>query len=292
METIHPENQPLKIRILKVLVSLGITYVLFMAGIRLGFFLVKPMTSSANRAVAFAGLYAAMIGLWFTFLGFCAAVKNQRHLFSKLGRRETGNNLKTALLIGLPLGLGMNLLIALVALIQGNITLTFRTFDPLMLLLFILVVFIQSCSEELMARWFIYENVKRWFPKTPAVPILVNAGFFMILHLFNDGITWLSVVNLVLVGILYSLLVYYYHSIWAAVVAHTTWNFCQNIILGLPNSGQPSDFSIFTLDAAKATNGFAYDTGFGLEGSVLTLIFLGLACLAIIWFGKKRQARA
>lgn len=190
------------------------------------------------------------------------------------------------------LGLGLNLATGGVAILQKNIALTYVGVDPAMFCAFLLAVTIQSGGEELVTRWFIYENVKKYFPNKPIVPILLNACFFMVLHLTNPGISFMPLVSLVLVGILYSLLVYYFHSFWAAVVAHASWNFCQNIILGLPNSGTPSAFSMYSYDAAAATNGFAYDTAFGIEGSIMAAILLAGACVVIFLIGRKRQAKA
>ncbi len=45
---------------------------------------------------------------------------------------------------------------------------------------------------------------------------------------------------------------------------HTAWNFMQNIVLGLPNSGANVPYSIFKLEEG-ASNSFFYDTGFGIE---------------------------
>ncbi len=278
-------------RVLLTLAYLGITFSLMFAGELIGSTVMLPLTRSKNEILVFLGKYASFIGYWIVFIGFAFIFKVQRPFLYGLSRREKGNRVHTALLIGLPLGIGLNLLAGVTALLHKDISLSYAGFDPWMLLVFILGVFIQSSAEELITRGFIFENVKRYFPNTPIVPILVNSMFFMVLHLANDGISFLPLLNLLLAGILYSLLVWYFHSIWAAMIAHMSWNFCQNILLGLPNSGIASAFSVFAYDASAASNSFAYDTAFGIEGSILCSALLAAACVLLWLIGRRRQAK-
>ena len=67
--------------------------------------------------------------------------------------------------------------------------------------------------------------------------IIGNALIFTSLHVFNPGFTVIAGTQIFLVGIVFSLLVYYYDSLWAAITFHTAWNYTQNLIFGLPNSG-------------------------------------------------------
>ena len=65
---------------------------------------------------------------------------------------------------------------------------------------------------------------------------------------------------------------------------HTGWNFTQNLLFGLPNSGLVSEASVFGLDAASARNSFVYNVDFGVEGAmpaVLADILLGVICLIL-----------
>ena len=95
------------------------------------------------------------------------------------------------------------------------------------------------------------------------------------------------------IGIIFSLIVYYYNSLWAAMCFHTLWNYTQNIIFGLPNSGAVSEYSIFKLEAASATSGFFYDVGFGVEGRIGSTLVLAVVLAAILFInrgnGEKRD---
>ena len=123
--------------------------------------------------------------------------------------------------------------------------------------------------------------------KKPAVAIIGNALLFALLHLANAGVTALSILNILAVGILFSFVVYYIDSLWCAMAIHAAWNFTQNIIFGLPNSGMISSYSVFQLDAESASNSFAYDVGFGIEGTLFASILIILACIGIYAWGRK-----
>ncbi len=266
--------------------------ILFMLlGQGLGELISLPLKHSSNAGISFGAMYASFIGIWIVCIGFCLIFKSNRKYLPKMWIKEEGNNIKTALIIGLILGLGCNLLVAIVAMINGDIALSFASFNPLMLIYFLVVVMIQSGAEELVDRWFIYEKVRDYFPNCPAVAIIVNAIFFMFLHIANPGVTALSLLNIALVGVLYSLVVYYYKSFWAVVVAHTTWNFCQNILLGLPNSGIVTEYSVFSLDAANARDSFTYSVSFGIEGTIMTCTVLAIACVVVVVLGRKKNKK-
>lgn len=102
------------------------------------------------------------------------------------------------------------------------------------------------------------------------------------MHLFNPGISFLAVVQLILVAVLFSLFVYYYNGLWIAMAFHAAWNFTQSIVFGLPNSGIVSAYSVFKLAAASATNGLFYNVNFGVEGSMGSNIILLALCIVLI----------
>lgn len=100
--------------------------------------------------------------------------------------------------------------------------------------------------------------------------------------------TFISLLLMMIASNMYSLVVYYFDSIWIPIVAHTTWNFTQSIILGLPNSGIVFPISMFKLDASR--NNFAFDSTFGIEGSMLAIVLSIIICVGLYWFGRKNGA--
>lgn len=261
-----------------------IGFLMIFAGQKLSYAVLSaliPMipTIAATDAFRTSTLYLGFVGIWVVTLLVLWLIPYNRPILKSLGTKCKGNTPKM-FAAGLAIGLGMNLLCALIAIFNGDIALTFHSFRPVSFLLIFITVLIQSSAEELICRVFIYQRLLRFHCK-PLLAAVINASFFAILHLMNPGITPLSVVNLLLSGIMFSAMVIYMDSPWAAMAAHAGWNFCQNILLGLPNSGNVVPYSVFKLDAATATDSFAYSVSFGLEGSFTSIVIV-LAAIGLI----------
>ncbi len=188
---------------------------------------------------------------------------------------------------GLLLGFLTNFIAAACALIHGDIHLYFEASAgqiPVFLLAFLTVI-IQSSSEEWWCRGFLYvrlhERCPLWFV------IVLNGALFGFLHILNDGVTILSVLNITVTGIAFSLLRWYTGSIWIVMGLHTAWNFMQNFILGLPNSGFVSKLSVFHLDAANGNSNLIYNYEFGVEGALPTMILFVLLSVVILMLAAK-----
>ncbi len=230
-------------------------------------------------------MYLGFIGTWILAILYMCFTKKNSPILKTLGKSASGNTLGNFLL-GIGIGFCLNGICILAAWLHKDIMLYYDTFQPIYLLIIFISVFVQSSAEELLCRGFLYQRLIRSY-NSPAVAIIGNALFFTLLHLLNDGITALSILNIFVVGILFSLMVYYMNSIWCAMAVHTAWNFTQNIIFGLPNSGMVTPYSIFRLDASTANNSFAYNVGFGIEGTLLADVVLILACVCMYLWGRK-----
>lgn len=199
------------------------------------------------------------------------------------GRRR---NTWSMLVKGLLLGFLTNFFCIGLALLHGDIKLYFDcSMSQIPLFIFALVsVWIQSSSEEMWSRGFLYERLHEKYPLWMAVA--VNGILFGLLHVFNDSVTVLSIVSIIVTGISYSLLRWYTGNIWIAMGIHTGWNFTQNYLFGLPNSGLISQCSVFHLDAATGARNLIYDYGFGVEGA-LPAVFMdamvGAVCLVLAY---------
>lgn len=262
-----------------------ITFLLLMLGQLLGLPALFIENLKPKDVMETAALYFATIGTWIVLLLHFGLFKRNRPLFQILGKKSHGNHAKL-FLAGIGIGLGLNLICILPALLHGDIHISFSRFEPVYLVIIFIAVFIQSSSEELLCRGFLYQRLRRGY-KNPWVAIIGNAAFFGVLHLGNEGIDVLSLVNIVIVGILFTLMISCFDSMWCAMAAHAAWNFNQNIIFGLPNSGILVPYSVFTLDSRSAVNSAVYDVAFGVEGTVLTMIVLIAACVLLYLWGKK-----
>ena len=106
----------------------------------------------------------------------------------------------------------------------------------------------------------------------------------------HQGVTAIGVISCMLSGVLFAQMFCYFDSIWCAFGAHAAWNFTQNFLMGLPNSGNVVPYSIFKLDAANARDSFFYSTSFGPEGSMTSVIihFIGIILL-FYWFEIRKK---
>ena len=232
-------------------------------------------------------LYFQMIGVTITILAYLLIFKHRRPILKAITPKAKGNTVPY-LLIGLAMGAGTNFLCALVAMINKDIHVSFSQFNIFSFLLLLLAVFIQSSAEEITDRMYYYQVLRKGY-RNKWVAIVGNALVFSLLHIFNPGITVLALLNIFFSGVICSLLVYYFDSLWAAFGFHTGWNFTQSILLGLPNSGMVVPYSIFMLDTANARNSLFYNVVFGIEGTVFSTIILGLICVVVYLVGRKRN---
>ena len=232
-------------------------------------------------------LYLAFFGVWIMFF-LNALLKKNRPLLKAYGTGLRGNRIPE-LLIGILVGFLMNGVLILFAIMHGDIHLYFDRFSIGAILFLFVSVFIQSAAEEIMCRGFIYHRILRTYRGQYLAAALINGIFFGLIHITNNGATPIAIIDIMICGIEYSALVYYFDSVWMAMGMHAGWNFTQSILAGLPNSGNVFPYSIFRLDAATATNSFFYDVGFGVEGTIPSIIIELVVLVLIIVIGRKMK---
>lgn len=199
----------------------------------------------------------------------------------------SNNNTIRMLLIGLLLGFLTNFTCILCALAHGDIKLYYDfSADQVPILLFALLsVFFQSTSEELWCRGFMYERLSIHYPLWVAV--VVNGVFFGLMHMFNDSVSPMAIIGITICGLSYSLVRWYTGSIWICMGLHTMWNFTQNFLFGLPNSGLVSEMSVFHLDAATGSSSLIYDYGFGVEAAIPALLVDAALGIGVLILAKR-----
>lgn len=216
--------------------------------------------------------YFYNIGIWIVFIAYFSNRKLEKGLVDILGKKCRGNNI-LCFIAGLLIGFGTNFICGYMAMRHGDIAIEFVSFKPLQSLLVFIAIFFQSGAEEILCRGVLYQKLVRRYGDG-LKPILITSLLFASLHLFNEGITVISFLNLILAGIVPALMIYYFDSMWMCIAEHTAWNFTQNILLGLPNSGIRVPFSIFALSTDTVRDSFFYNVGFGIEGSAFSVIVL------------------
>ena len=243
-----------------------------------------PGASAAGAGKTVIG-YSPFWFVWLVVLPFLALTPRNRPILKTLTTKIRGNTLKM-FAMGLLIGLGLNLLCAVIAILHGDIRIAFVSFQPIGFLIVFVGMLIQSGAEELIYRLWIHHRLMRRYGSS-VFAVLVTNLVFALVHGGNPGAGIIPFLSLFALGLLCSALVIYLDSPWAAFAVHTGWNFCQNILLGLPNSGAIASFTVFKLETAA--DSFAYSTGFGLEGAITATIILAVAAGLILWWGTKRN---
>ena len=231
-------------------------------------------------------MYILFIDIWIGVLFVLLVFKNNHYIIEKITTKTKGNNI-AYLFLGLFIGFVLNGLCALIAMINGDFTLRFSQFEIFRAFGLFFAVFVQSSAEELLCRGFMYQRLLK-STNSPAFAIIFNSLFFAALHLFNNGMSILPFYCILIFGVLASMLVYYFDSLWMVMGLHAMWNFTQSILLGLPNSGNNVPYSIFKI-GSSVKGSFAYNPIFGLEGTILSCILMTACCVALyLWKSKKK----
>ena len=274
-----------------MIVSILLFFMMFFVGSGIGLALGSIFKLFKNEGnAAFVQILQdnfGFLGYWIIAIVYLLLVKSDRPILRTLGTEPRGNTVKMALL-GLLTGLGLNALCVGAAVLHGDIELSFTAFPVLKLLPVFLSVFAQSGGEELLCRGVLYQRLRKAY-RNPWVAILVNPLVFVLVHILIPGITVWAVLSIYLVGVAFSLMVYYLDSLWMAMAAHAAWNFTQNFIFGLPNSGTVYDFAIFKLDPATARTSLFYNVEFGVESSVTAVLVFAAVAAILACLGKKKS---
>jgi membrane protease YdiL (CAAX protease family) len=233
-----------------------------------------------DERIIFILEYFLSIGVLLSVLFYIKKRKENNYMLKKLSFK---NN---KILLGLLIGFVLNGICILAAYLNNDIVLSYSKINVLLFIISFFCVAIQSTSEELLCRLFIYQKLKKNY-KSPFVWIFVSSTFFGIIHIINPGITVLAIINIVLYGVLMSIMIYYFDNIWMVCAIHTAWNFMQNIIFGFPNSGMESKLSMFKL--ISSNNSFYYDKVFGIEGSIFVSLLLISSIIIVNLIGNRKK---
>ena len=169
----------------------------------------------------------------------------------------------------------------------GSFELNELSLEPI---LFILGLFpfwlLQGGTEEVATRgWLLTRIAAR---TNLPLAIGISSSLFGILHLGNAGVTFLSVLNIILDGVLAGLLFIYTDSIWLVVAQHGTWNYVQGNLLGFQVSGTGADASIFSFSMGYGPD-WLTGGAFGAEGSIITTLVLIVSLVIVYRLGERKE---
>lgn len=153
--------------------------------------------------------------------------------------------------------------------------------------LFFVGFVIQGAAEEILVRGYLMTSLgskhKLW------VAVAMSSAIFALLHIFNPGITFLSLINLFLAGVSFGLYVICFDNIWGACAYHTMWNFVQGNFYGIQVSGMTMSDSVLVTtntEGMELLNGGSFGAEGGLITTLVLLAFIGGLLLYMKKTGK------
>ena len=271
-----------------ILIAIGLMFVGGLIGeiITISLLSVLDAKDTLSDGVYFALVnYLPFIGVESLVILYCAlAEKNTFHSLTHAAKGGGKGNTWKLFGIGLLAGIVTNVACIVVAAIHGDLHFSVGRFETGYMLLAFFVVLIQAGAEELLTRGYIFGALKERY--SVWIAVAANSLLYGALHLMNDGATVFSIINIVIYGAALSIVMVYFDSIWYCIAMHTAWNFSQNFLFGLPNSGLVSEKSFLHL--SSAADSIFYDAAFGVEGGIVTTAVLVVMSVVVIICAKKK----
>lgn len=203
-----------------------------------------------------------------------------------LGMRVKG--MPKELIMGAVFGFVVGTVVTIIVNLLGGVHTTFYFSDInyKFLLTGLLLFIFQSTYEEFLLRSYLMTKLAK--KGGNLVALIVSSAAFSLLHIGNNGIDILPVVNIFIAGMVFGLLYMMYGSLWVNGMAHALWNFTLSMVYGSYVSGINIEN---TLMKAVPVNGQELISGgrFGFEGSIVTTIVGVILIVFMCWRLSKRK---
>ncbi len=142
---------------------------------------------------------------------------------------------------------------------------------------------VQGGAEEVLTRGFLLPIFGTRYGTTAA--IIVSSVLFSVLHLFNDNLSWIALLNLALFGVFACLYALYEGGLWGICALHASWNWVQGNLFGLPVSGSSAGSSLVSLHLTGPD--WWAGGAFGPEGGLAVTLVLLISCLWILLASRR-----
>ncbi|MDP6439225.1 MAG: CPBP family intramembrane metalloprotease [Candidatus Brocadiia bacterium] len=202
---------------------------------------------------------------------FCRRFLDRRSL-SELGLTRPERRLSASIPAGLAAGAVPIVLMVVALLALGRLEFAgsgASLFTALLVPVFALVAF----YEELLFRGYFLQNMLDI--RRPVSGMILSSTVFCGMHMLNPGM-WaspLNSLNIFLAGAALGLAYLLSRNLWFPTAMHFAWNTFQGPVFGLPVSGVAMD-GLLRFERVDGAGALLDGGGFGLEGSVLTLLVL------------------
>ncbi|MCB0701700.1 MAG: CPBP family intramembrane glutamic endopeptidase [Candidatus Kapaibacterium sp.] len=184
--------------------------------------------------------------------------------------------------------ISMNLIFIILGLISGyefRLSNDFSLLDYKSFLFISSYIFLMAYLEEIIFRGIVFQTLRERFGDF--IAILLLSIFFSLAHYSNPNISNMGLINIILAGIMLSVLYITTESLWLPISVHFFWNLNQQVLLGSNISGINFDIKIFELTAIGNEYSWFFGGQFGIEEGALTTILLTI--LTVISFRINRQ---
>ncbi|MCM1121346.1 MAG: CPBP family intramembrane metalloprotease [Eubacterium sp.] len=244
----------------------------------------RDLEGAAAAAAVIAGpdLYMVVslvstIGMTAVTIAFCRFIQKRRPAQIGFTKQQAGKDY----LVGAGMGFLLFSAAVLICVLTGALKINgiSETFGIGMFVLFIIGYMLQGMSEEVLCRGYLMVSIGRRYPMW--IAILSNSLIFAALHLLNDGISVLAIMNLSLYGVFASLYFIEKGSIWGVAAFHSVWNLVQGNFWGLRVSGMVTECSVFQSTLADNRD-FINGGAFGPEGGLAVTVVLVAGIVVLI----------
>lgn len=141
----------------------------------------------------------------------------------------------------------------------------------------VITAFMAGICEEILFRGYIQHLLSNRL----SVPwaIFITSVTFSLAHMANPEYTWISAINIGFIACILSFMTLRTGNLYFAIGFHMAWNLFQGYVFGISVSGEMSQgiYPVILSGGSMLTGG-----GFGLEGSLLATLILGLVCVVIL----------
>jgi membrane protease YdiL (CAAX protease family) len=269
--------------ILNAFFSIILSILMIVVGQIIGQFFLLLLTSS----ISVSGIFMRPLYLIFSFLFPLLVCFLWVKVIEKRRIRSLGLDsykLASKFLKGFIIGFIMFSAVTLLMYIFGVIEINQSIVDGIEYIPAIILILpawiLQSSTEEIITRgWLMHIIGARHKPITG---FIVSSVLFGLLHIFNPGTTYLSTLNIILVGFLFGLYVIKSQDVWGVCGLHAAWNFAQGNIFGFSVSGgsalsSGSLISFYTRGSDILTGG-----QFGPEASIFSTVVLLISIIILL----------
>lgn len=204
------------------------------------------------------------------------------------GLGMTKKNVGKDFFVGYGIGAAMLSLSTLIMVVLGSAKIQGFHFTLDMLPRVILLIFawiVQSSTEEILTRGWLFSSVAA--KRSVTVGLIASSLFFTVMHIGNEGISIIPLLDLFLYGVLTALYMLKTNSIWGVCGIHAAWNFFQGSIFSFSVSGNNTDFSLVQI----SIQGPEWLSGgkFGVEGSIISVLIQAIFILWLICDLKQKN---